>query len=227
MTNTHPMATAAGRPMLHALASNWWLILLRGICAVIFGLLTFVLPGVTLATLVLLYGAFALVDGVTALVAAIRGGAPAPRWWLAIVGLLGIAAGLLTFFFPGVTALVLLYFIAFWAIATGVMEIAGAIRLRKEIDNEWWLIAVGIISILFGVILVVAPGAGALGLLFTIGFFRSVARRNAHHAGVPPAQARLGTTLEDRMDIATLIIQGLAGIAGGNKASTSALKAAS
>ena len=174
MTNTQPMATAANRPMLHALAQNWWLILLRGICAVIFGLLTFVLPGVTLATLVLLYGAFALVDGVTALVAAIRGGAPAPRWWLAIVGLLGIAAGLLTFFFPGVTALVLLYFIAFWAIATGVMEIAGAIRLRKEIDNEWWLIAVGVISILFGVILVVAPGAGALGLLFTIGFFAAL-----------------------------------------------------
>ena len=126
MTSTHPLPTAGDRPMLHALAQNWWLVLLRGVCAVIFGLLTFVLPGVTLATLILLYGAFVLVDGVTSLIAAIRGGAPAPRWWLAIVGLLGIAAGLLTFFYPGLTALVLLYFIAFWAIATGVMADTGS-----------------------------------------------------------------------------------------------------
>ena len=174
MTSTHPLATAADRPVLHALAQK----LVAGPSARDlrrhFRAADLRPSGVTLATLVLLYGAFALVDGVTALIAAIRGGAPAPRWWLALVGLLGIAAGLLTFFFPGITALVLLYFIAFWAIATGVMEIAGAIRLRKEIDNEWWLIAVGIISILFGVILVVAPGAGALGLLFTIGFFAAL-----------------------------------------------------
>jgi uncharacterized membrane protein HdeD (DUF308 family) len=158
-------------PMVHALAKNWWLILLRGICAVIFGVLTFAWPGVTLAILVLFYGAFAFADGVLALVAAIMGGRRVPRWWLAVVGLLGIAVGIVTLVMPGMTALVLLYFIAFWAIMIGVMQIAGAIRLRKEIDNEWMLIASGVISVLFGLILIVSPGAGALGLLFVIGIY--------------------------------------------------------
>ena len=171
MTNVHAMPAPAGGILLHALARNWWLILLRGVCAVIFGVLTFVWPGVTLLTLVLLYGAYALIDGAIAIWAAIVGGEPAPRWWLLIVGLLGIAAGLVTLLMPGVTALVLLFFIAFWAILTGVMQIVGAIRLRKEIDNEWMLAASGVLSVLFGVILIVQPGAGALGLIFVIGAY--------------------------------------------------------
>jgi uncharacterized membrane protein HdeD (DUF308 family) len=148
--------------MVHALAKNWWLLLLRGIAAIIFGVLAFAWPGVTLLTLILFYGAFALVDGVLAIIAAITGGAPGPRWWLAIVGLLGIAAGLLTFLMPGLSALVLLFFIAGWAITTGVFQIIGAIQLRKEIDNEWLLVLGGIISVLFGIGVMVAPGAGAL-----------------------------------------------------------------
>jgi uncharacterized membrane protein HdeD (DUF308 family) len=157
--------------MLNALCRNWWLILLRGIAAIVFGVLTFVWPGVTLLTLVLFYGAFALVDGVLALAAAVMGGRPAPRWWLAIVGLFGILVGVLTFAWPGVTTLVLLMFIAGWAIATGIFQIVGAIRLRKEIDNEWLLIAGGALSVLFGLILVFQPGKGALALLFVIGFY--------------------------------------------------------
>jgi uncharacterized membrane protein HdeD (DUF308 family) len=160
--------------MVHALAKNWWLLLLRGIAAIVFGLLAFAWPGLTLLTLILFYGAFALVDGVLAIVAAITGGAPAPRWWLAIVGLLGIAAGLLTFLMPGLTAVVLLLFIAGWAIATGVFQIIGAIKLRKEIDNEWLLILGGIISVLFGVSMMVAPGAGALALVWVIGAYSVV-----------------------------------------------------
>jgi uncharacterized membrane protein HdeD (DUF308 family) len=160
-----------GSTMVHALAKNWWLLLLRGIAAIIFGLLAFVWPGLTLLTLILFYGAFALVDGVLAIVAAIAGGAPAPRWWLAIVGLLGIAAGLLTFLMPGLSALVLLFFIAGWAIATGVFQIIGAIRLRKEIDNEWLLILSGVISVLFGIGVMLAPGAGALALVWVIGTY--------------------------------------------------------
>ena len=158
-------------PMLHGLARNWWLLLLRGIAAIVFGVLTFVWPGLTLLTLLFLYGAFALVDGILSLVAALMGGAPAPRWWLAIVGVLGLAAGILTFAWPGVTALVLLLFIAFWAIATGVMQIVGAIKLRKEIDNEWLLIFCGVLSVLFGLILIVQPQTGALALVFLIGFY--------------------------------------------------------
>jgi uncharacterized membrane protein HdeD (DUF308 family) len=157
--------------MLHALAKNWWLILLRGIAAIVFGVLTFAWPGITLLTLVLFYGAFALVDGVLAIAAAVMGGAPAPRWWLAIIGLLGIAVGVLTFAWPGVTALVLLLFIAGWAIAIGVFQIIGAIRLRKEIENEWLLILGGVLSVLFGLVLIAQPGVGALALLYVIGFY--------------------------------------------------------
>ena len=157
--------------MVHAVAKNWWLLLLRGIAAIIFGLLAFAWPGLTLVTLILIYGAYALVDGVLAVIAAITGGAPGPRWWLAIIGLLGISAGLLTFLMPGVTAMVLLFFIAGWAIATGVFQIIGAIQLRKEIDNEWLLILGGVISVLFGIGVLVAPGAGALALVWVIGFY--------------------------------------------------------
>ena len=131
----------------------------------------FAWPGLTLLTLILFYGAFALVDGILAIIAAITGGVPGSRWWLAIVGLLGIAAGLLTFLTPGLTALVLLFFIAGWAIVTGVFEIIGAIKLRKEIDNEWLLILSGIISVLIGVCMMLSPGAGALALVWVIGAY--------------------------------------------------------
>jgi uncharacterized membrane protein HdeD (DUF308 family) len=157
--------------MLHALKQNWWLILLRGICAVIFGLLTFVMPGITLLTLALVYGAYAIADGVLALVAAVKGGGTAPRWWLAVVGLLGIGAGAVAIVMPGLTALVLLYMIAVWAVAIGVMQVIGAIRLRREIENEWMLIGGGVLSVLFGLVLLIAPGAGALGLLLVIGAY--------------------------------------------------------
>jgi len=172
-TDRHP-GIGLGSAMVHALAKNWWMLLLRGIAAIIFGGLALAWPGITLVTLILFYGAFVLVDGVLAIVAAITGGAPAPRWWLAIVGLLGIAAGLLTFLMPGVTAIVLLYFIAGWAIATGAFQIIGAIRLRKEIDNEWLLILCGIISVLFGVAMMLSPGAGALALIWVIGTYAIV-----------------------------------------------------
>jgi uncharacterized membrane protein HdeD (DUF308 family) len=154
---------------------SWWLVLLRGIAAIVFGVLAFVWPGLTLLTLVLLYGAYALVDGAFALIAAFTGGAkPVPTWWLIVVGLAGIAAGLATFLLPGITALVLLVFIGAWAIVHGIFEIIGAIKLRKEIDNEWWLILAGAMSVIFGIIVLVAPGAGALGLVWAIGAYSVV-----------------------------------------------------
>lgn len=159
-------------PMLHALAENWWLLLLRGIVAIIFGVLAFIWPGVTLAVLVLLYGAFALVDGAFALAAAIMGkGGMGLRWWLAIVGLLGIAVGVLTFLWPGITALVLLVFIAVWSIMIGIFQIIGAVQLRKEIENEWLLIFAGLMSVVFGILLLIWPGAGLLALVWLIGAY--------------------------------------------------------
>jgi uncharacterized membrane protein HdeD (DUF308 family) len=139
MSTTHPAGPTAGRMMLHALARNWWLILLRGICGILFGVLTFVLPGISLVTLVLLFGAYALVDGVLALIAAIKDGAPAPRLWLALVGVFGILAGLVAMALPGMTAIVLFLFIAGWMIAIGVMRIIGAIGSgRRSTTSGGW-----------------------------------------------------------------------------------------
>ena len=164
---------AASFPMLHWLARNWWIVLLRGLAAILFGLLAFVLPGVTLITLVILYGVYALVDGIFALIAAVRGGS-GPRWWLAVVGLLGVAAGLLTFLWPAITALLLAAFIGAWSLARGIFEIVGAIRLRKEIDNEWLLILSGVLSVLFGAAVLLMPGAGALAIVWIIGAYAIV-----------------------------------------------------
>ena len=147
---------------------------MRGIGAIIFGFLAIMWPGLSLLTLVLLYGVFVLFDGGLALGAAIMGGTAEPRWWLALVGVLGIAAGAVTLMWPSITGFILLLFIAAWAITAGVFEIIGAIRLRKEIEGEWWLIATGILSVLFGVLILMFPGAGALGLAFAIGWFANI-----------------------------------------------------
>ena len=154
------------------LARNWWLFLLRGIAALTFGVLSLIWPGISLVTLVLFFGAYALVDGVFALAAAIIGrGNAEVRWWLVFVGLLGIGIGIATFLWPGLTALTLLFFIAGWIIATGVLQIIGAIELRRVIEDEWWLILDGALSVLFGILLFIRPGAGALALIWLIALF--------------------------------------------------------
>jgi uncharacterized membrane protein HdeD (DUF308 family) len=175
LTTREMTAPLPGRPMLHALAKGWWILLLRGIASIIFGVLAFIWPGLTLVTLVLLYGAFALVDGVLSLIAAFTGSAkPVPTWWLVVVGILGIAAGIVTFLWPGITAILLILFIGAWALVHGIFEIIGAIQLRKEIDNEWMLILGGVLSVVFGAIVLIAPGAGALGLIWAIAAYSIV-----------------------------------------------------
>ena len=159
-------------PMVHILARNWWLVLLRGIAAILFGVLALSWPSATLLTLVILYGAYALADGVLSLIAAAsHRGALVPRWWLIVAGLLGIAAGLFTLLWPGVTALILITFIGIWALVRGISEIIEAIRLRKQIENEWFLILAGLLSAVFGLAVLVAPGAGALALIWVIGIY--------------------------------------------------------
>jgi len=158
-----------------ARARNWWAVALRGIAAIVFGVLTFVLPGITVAALVLLFGAYAIVEGVFNVVAAVRGRRGEEPWWtLLLEGLVSIAAGVVAFAWPGLTALVLLYVIAAWAVITGVVEIVAAVRLRKEITGEWWLALSGALSVLFGVVLMIAPGAGALALVLWIGAYAIV-----------------------------------------------------
>ncbi len=158
-------------PMLPLLARNWSLILLRGICAVLFGILAFAWPGVTLLTLVTLYGVYAAMDGIFSIGAAIRGGTCAPRWWLALVGVISLGAAIAAFVYPGMTAMLLVMFIGSWAIAHGIFEIIGAIQIRKEIEGEWLLILHGAVSVLFGLVLLFQPGKGALALVWLIAMY--------------------------------------------------------
>jgi len=162
-------ATARLRP----LTRSWWLILLRGIASILFGIAAFVWPGLTVLALTLLYGAFAMADGILALGAALTGSGERsiPTWWLVVIGLLGIAAGTVAFLWPGLTAFALVIMIGAWAVAIGVMQIIGAIWLRHEIEDEWLLIAAGILSVLFGAAVLLKPGAGALALAWAIGTF--------------------------------------------------------
>lgn len=150
-------------------SQNWWVLLVRGLAAIVFGVLAWLLPGISLATLVLFFGAYALLDGILGVWHAIAGRKVHEDWWVLLLwGLVGIGVGILTFLAPGVTALVLLFYIAIWAIAKGVLEIVAAIRLRSEIQNEWLLILGGLLSVVFGILLMVQPGAGALTLLWLI-----------------------------------------------------------
>ena len=170
MNGTDDIKTDGTATMVDTFRLNWWLLALRGLVAVLFGVLAFVWPGATLITLVWLFGAFALVNGLLSLILAAKAPKGYPRIGSLILGgLLGILAGLLTFVMPGITALGLLMLIAAWAIVTGIMEVVAAIRLRKIIANEWLLILAGIASVAFGVILFLQPAAGALALIWWIG----------------------------------------------------------
>ena len=157
--------------LLQLLAKNWWMFLLKGLAGVVFGLIAFAWPRITLVTLVLLCGAYIGVVGVLELIAAIRGGTMAPRWWLAVAGLAAIAASAMTFLPPGITALLLIYIIGVWALVHGIFEIIGAIQVRKIITNEWGLILSGLLSALFGIVVLLRPGAGAVGLVWVIGAY--------------------------------------------------------
>ena len=157
----------ANLPGIRGLAGHWWVVLLRGLAAIAFGVMAFAWPGLTIALLVLIWGAYALVDGVFSLIAGIR----AKYGTLIVLGLLGIAAGIVTFAWPGVTAVTLLWIIAFWAIFSGVMQIAAAIRLRREIQGEWILILSGICTVALGALLFLYPGAGAVSVAWLIASF--------------------------------------------------------
>jgi uncharacterized membrane protein HdeD (DUF308 family) len=158
-----------------ALSENWPMVALRGVAAIIFGVLALALPGITLLALILMFGAYALVDGVLNIVAAVRGREGGRPWWLLVIeGLVSLGAGIAAFALPGVTALVLVYIIGAWAIITGVLEVIAAVRLRKEIRNEWWLALSGVLSIVFGALVMLVPGAGALALVLWIGAYSVV-----------------------------------------------------
>jgi uncharacterized membrane protein HdeD (DUF308 family) len=158
--------------MVGVLARNWWALLIRGIAAVVFGVLAFAWPGATIVAIVILFGAYALVDGIFAIVAAVRAEQSHERWWpFLLEGIVGIAIALITYFEPHVTAFALYYTIAAWAFLTGILQIAAAIQLRKQIANELWLILGGILSLLFSVLMVWQPLTGAVAIIWVIGAY--------------------------------------------------------
>ena len=177
MSHTHvgpgmrmPAPTAA---LLGTLAENWWLLLLRGLVAIAFGGIAFLWPGITLVALTYLWGVYAIADGIVALWAAFNtsGGDASPRWWLGLSGVIGILAGIVAFAYTGMTALVLLISIAVWAIIIGALQLYAAIALRNAIDNTWWLVLSGLLSIAFGAAVLAWPGTGALAVIWTIAWY--------------------------------------------------------
>jgi len=153
----------------------WWMLLIRGIVAVLFGLAAIVWPGLTALVLVYLFGAFAFVDGIVAVVVSLQERTIVPRWWVLLIeGIVGILIGILTFFSPTVTALALLYLIAAWAIITGILEIAAAFSMRRALVLEWTLAIAGILSILLGILLAIQPASGILAVVWIIGIYAIV-----------------------------------------------------
>ena len=166
-TPTDPRIAA----MSAILAQNWWAIAIRGVCGIVFGLIALFLPGATILTLVLFFSAYMLVDGIFGVVAAVRAASHHQRWGLLVIeGVLNIAVGVIAFIWPGLTAVTFVLLIAAWAIVTGVLEIVAAVRLHPEY-GRWWLILSGVASVIFGVLLVVAPLAGVIVVTWWIGAF--------------------------------------------------------
>ncbi len=151
------------------LRRTWWLLLLRGLMAIAFGILSWVQPGISLAALVMLFGVYALIDGVAGVWSSLAGHKDDGHWWVLLLwGVVGVGVGTLTLSAPGITALALLFYIALWAVATGVLQIVAAVRLRNEIKGEWLLALSGLASVAFGVVLMARPMAGAVALLWII-----------------------------------------------------------
>lgn len=157
------------------IARNWWSLVIRGLVGILFGIITFAWPGITFAALVIVFGAYALLDGVFSLVGGVKAAQAHERWGaLVFLGVTGIGAGVVTVLWPAITAFVLVCLIAAWAIVTGVFEIAAAVRLRRYIEGEWLLALAGIASLAFGILIIIAPLAGALVIAVWVGAYALV-----------------------------------------------------
>lgn len=158
--------------MVETLARNWWAIAIRGVAAILFGLCALLIPGAALWALVILFGAYCLVDGVFEIVASVRAAQAHERWGqLLAAGILGIIAAAITWFDPAITAFALVFIIAAWAIVTGVLQIIAGIELRRFIQGEAWWIVAGLLSVAFGALLIWRPGSGALAVIWIIGIY--------------------------------------------------------
>ena len=169
---------SSGLPLFGALKQHWWALLFRGVVAILFGAVCFLYTAATLAVLVYVIGAFFIIDGVIMVVGALRSSSASnPReWWMLLLGgIAGVAAGVLTFVWPGITALTLALLVAAWALVTGILELATAIRLRKVLPNEWLWVVNGVLSIVLGIAIAVYPGAGLVSLVWLLGIYAILA----------------------------------------------------
>lgn len=161
--------------MARTLSQYWWLVVLRGVLAILFGLSAFLWPGITWLTLILFFGVYAIVDGLIAIGTGFARTKDSPHWWAFLLeGLVSIGAGVVALIWPDLATLVLVYMIAAWAVFTGILEILAAIRLRHEIDNEWFLALGGVLSVGVGILLFLQPAAGGLALIWIIGGYALV-----------------------------------------------------
>ena len=159
-------------PHVSELASNWWALALRGAVSILLGLVAFTMPGLTIVALVTIFGVYAFVEGVLAIMAAMRGIREHDRWgWMLVEGIVCIVAGLVAFFMPGVGALAIVWLVAAWALMTGVLEIGAGIRLRKVIEGEWMLILAGVLAIMLAFFIISRPGLGAVLLATWLGVY--------------------------------------------------------
>jgi uncharacterized membrane protein HdeD (DUF308 family) len=155
--------------MAAILRTNWWALVLRGIVAILLAIITFAVPGITLAILATIFGFYALIDGVLAIVSTIKAVQGHRRWGAFLLeGILGILVGLYAILFPIAAAATFVTIMAFWAVVTGVLEIAAAVRLRRHMQGEWLLILGGVLSILLGIVLFAAPVAGAVFFAYVL-----------------------------------------------------------
>lgn len=151
---------------------NWWMLALRGVFAILFGLVALLLPGIALLAFIYVFAAYAIIDGLVAVFVSIRERGSLSRWgWVLVEGILSVVAGIFAAVYPGLSALVLLYVMAAWAVLTGITEIVAAFTIREQASREWALGLAGLLSIVFGLILFILPGAGLLALLWLVGIY--------------------------------------------------------
>jgi uncharacterized membrane protein HdeD (DUF308 family) len=158
------------------LTSHWWLFLIRGILAILLALAALAFPGAALLSIAILFGAYAFVDGIVAIWTAIRMSHAQRRWlWLLIEGILGIAAGVVTFFYPLATVLALVILLGAWAIVTGVLAIASAFHARQHVPHEWLWVLSGVVSVFFGIAVFYMPSVGLYALVYLLSLYALLA----------------------------------------------------
>lgn len=187
---------------------SWWVLALRGLAGILFAVLALAWPGLSLLTLVGLFAAYALVTGLVSVAGAIRHRRTEDDWWVSmLLGLVSIGAGVVAVMNPALTALVLVLVMGANALVVGVLDIVAAIRLRRAIEGEWMLVLSGVASVVFGAVVFLYPGAGALALVWLVSMYAFVTgvlllalavRMRAHAGARAPARADGSAHMQDR-----------------------------